>query len=294
MNYFYRIFLILIFFNFSLGANDLDEIKKSGKLRHLGIPYANFVTGLGDGLDIEIIQGFAKYLGLEYEFIPSNWDNIYGDLTGTNVRYENKKVTLLQNVQIKGDLIANGLTIIPWREEVVSFSNPTFPSSVWLIAKANSNIEPIEPTSTIQKDIANIKDLMADKTVLTRPNTCLDASLYDLENTKAKIVIHPSEKKIIEMVPSVINNEVDLTLLDVPDALIALEKFSGEIKVLGPVSQDQFMGVAFRKNSPKLLSEFNKYLEDIRNDGTFNKLVNKYYPSVSYYFNEFFMKDFKF
>ena len=29
---------------------DLDEVKAAGVLRHLGIPYANFVTGAGDGI----------------------------------------------------------------------------------------------------------------------------------------------------------------------------------------------------------------------------------------------------
>ncbi len=38
------------------GARDLDEIKKSGVLRHLGVPYANFVTGSGDGMDVELVS----------------------------------------------------------------------------------------------------------------------------------------------------------------------------------------------------------------------------------------------
>ena len=35
-------------------ADDLREIRERGVLRHLGVPYANFVTGSGDGLDVEI------------------------------------------------------------------------------------------------------------------------------------------------------------------------------------------------------------------------------------------------
>lgn len=36
-------------------AADLDEIKARGELRHLGIRYANFVTGSGDGFDVELV-----------------------------------------------------------------------------------------------------------------------------------------------------------------------------------------------------------------------------------------------
>ena len=40
-------------------AAALNEIKARGELRHLGIRYANFVTGDGDGFDVELMQGFA-------------------------------------------------------------------------------------------------------------------------------------------------------------------------------------------------------------------------------------------
>ena len=51
---------LLTFFSTSaLRAADLQEVKQRGVLRHLGIPYANFVTGSGDGLDVELVKLFA-------------------------------------------------------------------------------------------------------------------------------------------------------------------------------------------------------------------------------------------
>lgn len=122
----FKIFLFLLFISFSVEARDLKDIKASGYIVHLGVPYANFVTGLGDGLDVELIKGFAKYLGVEYKYQASTWNNIYGDLTGQNVKKGKNSLEYLNKTQIKGDLIANGLTIIPWREEVINFSTPTF------------------------------------------------------------------------------------------------------------------------------------------------------------------------
>ena len=92
------------------------------------------------------------------------------------------------------------------------------------------------------------------------------------------------------MVPQVISRKNDFTLLDVPDALIALEKWSGEIKVIGPISEEQVMGVGFRKDSPKLLAEFNKYFDSIKKDGTYEKMVLKYYSGVFSYYPNFFNK----
>lgn len=34
-------------------------------LKHVGAPYANFVTGSGDGLDVELVKLFAQKLNLK-------------------------------------------------------------------------------------------------------------------------------------------------------------------------------------------------------------------------------------
>lgn len=289
MSYVKKLLLSLSIFSITLVARDLNEIKSSGYITHLGVPYANFVTGLGDGLDIELMKGFANYLGVEYRYKKTSWNRIFGDLTGENVKYDEKEgIVVLNRTDVIGDVIASGLTILPWREKVVNFSIPTFPSSVWVIAKVDSKVTPINPSATLEMDIKKVKEKIAGQTVLTRPNTCLDGRLYELDKTDAHVKIHPNSKQIIEMVPSVIQNQNDLTLLDVPDALLALEKWSGEIKVIGPISQEQLMGVAFRKDSLKLREEFNNYFLKIKKDGTYKKIVEKYYPSIFLYYSSFF------
>ena len=45
-------------------------ISKEGVLGYLGIPYANLVTGSGDGMDVDLIRLFARYLGVKYQFVP--------------------------------------------------------------------------------------------------------------------------------------------------------------------------------------------------------------------------------
>lgn len=286
---FFLKFTFLSFFSFSiLFSMDLDDIKKRGELRHLGILYANFVTGSGDGLDVELMKGFAKYLGVEYKFVETSWNSLFGDLTGRNAKNGENGVVFLNNGPIKGDIIANGLTILDWRKEVVAFSTPTFPSGVWLVARSDSKLNPIRPTNSQEEDVNLVKKSLDGKTVLVIENTCLDPKLYDLEKTNAKIKPQSQDVKLNELVPVILSKKAETTLLDVPDALIALEKWPGEIKIIGPISFDQRMGVAFRKNSPNLLSEFNKYFKKIKNDGTYNKLVEKYYPDVFYYYGSFF------
>ena len=274
----------------TLFSSDLDEIKKRGELRHIGVPYANFVTGLGDGLDVELIKGFSKYLGVKYKYVSSTWPNIYGDLTGRNAKNGKDGAVFLNKVQIKGDLIANGMTILDWRKEVINFSTPTFPSGVWLLAKSDSSLIPIKPSDSIDEDIALVKKSLSGKSVLAIENTCLDPRLYKMKETTTANIIIQENKEIepIDLIPAILKNDAQSTLLDVPDALIAFDKWPGEIKVIGPISKKQIMGVAFRKTSPELLKEFNKYFKMIRDDGTYNKLVQKYYPDVFDYYGDFF------
>ena len=270
-------------------ARDLDEIRESGVLRHLGIPYANFVTGLGDGLDVELVKGFAEHLGLRYAFIPTTWTTAFGDLTGRHARLgQDGQAEWLDETPIKGDILANGLTVLPWRRMIVDYSDPTFPSGVWLIARSDSELRPISPTGAVDADISVVKRLIKGRDVLALENTCLDPRLYDLSATGANVILAQRELKLNEMAPAILNNDAESTILDVPDALIALDKWPGQLKVIGPVSEEQRMGAGFRKDSPKLREAFNDYLEQIRRDGTYSRMVQKYYPTVFTYFEDFF------
>ncbi|MCG6967962.1 MAG: transporter substrate-binding domain-containing protein [Chromatiaceae bacterium] len=272
-------------------ARDLDEIRQDGVLRHLGIPYANFVTGAGDGLDVELMQGFARHLGLRYEFVATSWRDVFGDLTGVHAKRNGADAERFGTTPIRGDLVANGMTILGWRKQVVAFSQPTFPSGVWLIARAESPLRPIAPTGLLDSDIRETKGRLEGISVLALASTCLDPGLYHLEATSAEVRLAPKERQLNEMIPALLNKDADTTLLDVPDALIALERWPGEIKVLGPISEKQEMAVAFRPESSQLRQAFNDYLVAIKQDGSYRRLVQKYYPAVFDYFPDFFRPD---
>jgi len=265
---------------------DLTEIKEKGVLRHLGVPYANFVTGSGDGLDVELVQLFAKHLDVKYEYIKTNWKNVIPDLTGKNVKPKGEDIEILGDVPIKGDIIANGLTILPWRKKIVDYSTPTFPTQVWLIARADSQIKPVKPSGDTSKDIAAVKALLMGHSVLGVANTCLDPSLYGLKEKGAEVRLF--DRNLNELAPAIINRYAETSILDVPDALIALEKWPGKIKVIGPVSNMQEMGCGFRKSSSLLKDAFNLFFKDCKKDGTYVRLVKKYYPAVFRYYPGFF------
>jgi len=266
----------------------LQEIRERGVLRHLGIPYANFVTGSGDGLDVELIKLFAQSLGVDYQYVEATWDSVIGDLTGKRVKAKGDDVIILGEVPIKGDIVANGFTILGWRKKIVDFSIPTFPDQIWLVARADSTLKPIIPQDTVEKDIASVKALLQGRSLLGRASTCLDPYLYTLKETGVRIKLFSGS--LNELVPAIIKGEAELTLVDLPNALVALEKFPGKIKIIGPISGRQYIGCAFAKNSPELREAFNRFLEKAKADGTYLELVRHYYPKIFDYYRDFFEK----
>lgn len=278
--------LLPLFLIISAGAADLKEIKEKGVIRHLGIPYANFVTGSGDGMDVDLAKLFAQHLGVEYQYVEASWESVIGDLTGKKVRCKGDDIEVVGEAPVRGDIIANGFTILPWRKKIVDFSTPTFPSQIWLMARADSPLQPISPHVKVEEDIAAVRRLLKKRRLLGKANTCLDPSLYDLRETGASIVLFSGS--LNDLAPAVIQGDAELTLLDVPDALVALEKFPGKIKVIGPITEQQYMGCAFAKTSPELQKAFNRFLEKIKKDGTYLEIVRRYYPKVFSYYREFF------
>lgn len=265
---------------------DLPEIRQEGVLRHLGVPYANFVDGADNGLDVELMRLFAKEIGVRYEYVPTAWKTVIGDLIGRQVTVSGDNVTVTGPAPIRGDVIANGLTILPWRQKILAFSAPTFPTQVWLIAGAQSLMTPIAPSGDLNKDIARTKTLLAGKTVLGMTSTCLDPKLYDLDAVQA--ISRLFSGSLNELAPAVLKGDAEATLLDVPDSLVALAKWPGQIKILGPISEQQEMAVGFRKDSEELQRAFAVFYQRIKEDGTYAALVKKYYPDVFDYYPDFF------
>ena len=278
--------LLSLLLSSSAFAADLKEIKEKGVIRHLGVPYANFVTGSGDGLDVDMVKLFAQHLGVKYEYVATSWASVIGDLTGKKVKAKGDEIEVIEEVPVKGDIIANGFTILPWRKKIVDFSTPTFPSQIWLVAKADSLIKPIVPHDGVEKNIVAVRALLKGRSLLGKTSTCLDPSLYNLKETGARIKLFPGS--LNDLAPAVIQGESELTLLDVPDALVALEKFPGKIKIIGPITEKQYMGCAFAKDAPELRDAFNRFLEQAKADGTYLALVKRYYPKVFNYYRDFF------
>ena len=270
----------------SFAVDDLPAIKARGVLKHLGIPYANFITGQGDGLDVDILKEFCASIGVAYEYVQEDWDTALPGLIGHTFTVKNGNVEFTGDVPVRGDLLANGLTVLAWRKQVITYSTPTFPTQVWLVVRADSPITPITPTGDITRDIALTREKIKGRGVLCKSGTCLDPALFDLPPAGA--TARNFAGTLNDLAPAVIMGDAESTLLDVPDALVALQKFPGRIKIVGPMTGKQEMAVGFRKDQPLLCAAFDAFFATLRASGRYDTLVRRYYPLAYEYYPEFF------
>ncbi|MBI5249285.1 MAG: hypothetical protein HY912_07305 [Desulfomonile tiedjei] len=98
---------LLCFTTFSSSMADLKQIKERGVIKHLGVPYAHFVTGSGDGLDVEIVKLYAKEIGVAYEYVQSSWATVISDVSGKKVLPQGDDVDIIGEAQINGEIIGN-------------------------------------------------------------------------------------------------------------------------------------------------------------------------------------------
>jgi len=260
---------------------DLADIQARGVIRHLGVPYANFVTGDGDGLDVEIVKLYAKHIGVRYEYVRSSWATVIGDLSGKQVIPRGEDVEIAEDTIVKGDIIGNGLTILPWRTKAIDFSQPYFPTAVWVIARCGCPVASIPPTGDISRDIAAMKKVICGMQILGIPNTCLDPTLYGIP--AADIAYKPG-LQLNDLPPALVKREFDIALQDVPNAIEALQKYPGKISVVGAVSEPQAMAFGMSKDNPELLRSFNAFLDDLRKSGRLRQLILHYFPLIGHYF----------
>jgi ABC-type amino acid transport substrate-binding protein len=272
----------------SMVSADLKEIKERGVIRHLGVPYARFVTGDGDGLDVAIIQQYAKHIGINYQYVKASWDSVIGDLSGQKVVPKGDEVEISGKAEIKGDIIGNGLTVLPWREKIINFSTPYIPTAVWVLSRADSDLVPIRASGNVQEDVAASKALLKGKKVLGVPNTCVDPALYGLPDTTP---VYLKGGGLNDLAPAVVKGDCELTILDVPDCLVALMTYPGQIKVLGTITDGQEMAFGMSKDSPDLLASFNGFLKKLSDEGKLSELILRYYPNMKDYFPNLFKKD---
>ncbi|WP_134685986.1 amino acid ABC transporter substrate-binding protein [Brevibacillus migulae] len=228
-------------------ANLLEKIKAEGKIR-VGTEgtYSPFTfhdeSGKLTGYDVEVITEVAKRIGVEPEFMETQWDSMFAGLDSERF-----------------DVIANQVGIRPDRQEKYDFSSPyTVSTAVLAVHKDNTTVT----------DFKDIKGLKAAQT--------LTSNLTDIARENgAEIVGVEGFNQAIDLL---VSKRVEVTVGDRLSFLEFLkQKPETPVKIVANHADAAQNGFMFRKGSNELVEAFNKALDEMRQDGTLAKISEKWF-----------------
>ena len=233
--------------NAASNKNLLEQIKADGTLK-IGTEgtYAPFTfhdaSGTLTGFDVEIAQEVSKRLGIKPQFVETNWDGMFAGLDAKRF-----------------DMVANEVSIRPDRLEKYDFSDPYIVSKAVLIVHKDNT------------DIKTWTDLKGKKSAQS-----LTSNLTDIaKQNGAEIVGTDGFNQAIDLL---LSKRVDATVND-GLSFLDLKKHKPDValKVVAEQPEGSQSGLQFRKGNPELVAAVNKALADMKSDGTYLKISQKYF-----------------
>jgi L-cystine transport system substrate-binding protein len=233
----------------AFAADDLAQIKSSGVLR-VGTEgtYAPFTyhdeAGKLTGFDVDIASAIAQRLGVKPQFVEGKWDGL---IAGLDVnRY---------------DAVINEVSITDARKVKYDFSTPYISTHAVLIVRADNTT------------IHSFDDLKGKKSANT-----LTSNFGKLAAAHGADVV--PVQGFNESVDLLTSGRVDATINDSLSYLdFKKHKPDAPLKIAATdtSSADDQSGVLIRKGNPELQAAINKALADIKADGTYAKISQKYF-----------------
>lgn len=252
-------------------SRDLEAIKESGTLKALtiysGTTYFLY-KGRPMGFEYELLERFAKDLGVELEMVIA--------------KNENDLIQLLQDGE--GDLLAYGYTITEPRKKEINFTTPLYLSHQVLIQKKPDNWRRMKLHEIKNHLVTNPVQLIGD-TVSVKRNSSYASRIKNLANEMGG-TIHIdtldgtlSTDKIIKKVA---DGEIKYTIADENIAFIN-SSYHPILDIGTSLSLSQRIGWAVRKKDTQLLSAVNHWLEKAKKTTNYHVTYNKYFKNKRLY-----------
>ena len=197
------------------------------------------------GIDVELIKAIAKEEGFEVEIKPMDFGGI---------------IPAIQSGQLDGAIA--GANITEDRKKVVDFSEPYYDAG--LVAVVNKN----------NTAIKTAKDLEGKRLVVKNGTA---GARYAEENLKGKAQVRVYEDTT-SMLKAVENNQADAAFEDYPVIAYTLKITpDAKLKIGTEKLTNDKNGFMVKKGTNKeLLGKFNKGLKALKENGEYQKIINKY------------------
>jgi polar amino acid transport system substrate-binding protein len=232
----------------------LEQILKNGELRvgfEAGYMPFEMTDKKGEfvGFDIDMAKEMAKAMGVKFTPVNTAWDGIIPAL-----------------ITEKFDIIMSGMTVTQERNLKVSFADP-------YIVVGQTILIP-------KKHQGKIKSYMD----LNKPEYIITSKLGTTGEQAVKRMISKAKYKSFETESEaaleVVNGKADAFVYDLPYCVVFMaQQGAGKLTFLDKPFTYEPLAWAIRKGDPDFLNWLNNFLRQVKNDGRYDRIYNKWIKS---------------
>ncbi|KOF17214.1 ABC transporter substrate-binding protein [Ensifer adhaerens] len=195
------------------------------------------------GFDVDVVNAICAKINCQAEFVTTGWDGIFAALDQGNF-----------------DLVASGVSITEERKKAMDFSDPYIVNSQAVLMRVED------------QDITLDRFKEAGRKLSAQANTT-DAQVAEGVVGKENVAAYDTFSAAIIALK---NKDVDGVVINGANAAAYEREFAGELVVAIKDLESDPLGLVFRKGDENVAA-FNEGLKMIKDDGTLDQLVNKYW-----------------
>lgn len=201
------------------------------------------------GFDVDLAKAVFERIGIEIKLQPIDWSMKETELNSGNI-----------------DLIWNGYTITKERQQKVAFTKPYLDNSQIIITLANSGIDTKKDLNG--KKVALQNESSAVDAINTEPDwvASLDGGAPVLFDTNNECFMDLEAGRVSAVVADEVLAKYYIKQRGPEKYIILDEDFGSEE-----------YGIGVRKSDKKLLELVDKTLDDMRADGSYKKIYDKWF-----------------
>jgi len=234
-------------------AADLETVSDGVLTVGSDIPFPPFEFREGGeltGYDVELVEEIASRLGLEVEWVPTDFDTIFTQLAGGRF-----------------DMVASATTITEERAQIVNFSEPYYRAQQALVVNA-------EQSGDIQS-VADVGD--GDVVAVQRGTTGLAWARENLEPQGAEVRAFPQAP---DTYIALEGGTVQAVIFDEPSA-VEEAKTRPVLQVVEAIDTGEDYGLGVNPANEPLLDAVNEALAEMIDDGTYQQIYETWFPDAA-------------
>ncbi|HEC43015.1 MAG TPA: transporter substrate-binding domain-containing protein [Bacteroides sp.] len=260
-------FVIIIFCLFPANARDLDEIKKSGKIR-IAFTETDYNT-----INYPLAIEFARYLNVELEEVTIEWDQAF-QINGKipDDLKTNPEVSYTPEIFSSVDAIFSTFSILEWRKKIFGFSETLYSAELIMISE--------------EGDAPKNYEELKGKSIAMMRGTSFESRISEINESIGGGITTILTENSDDAKNLLTSGDVWGVVLDADEALNFRINNNNEFKIGIPISAVSKTAYAVEKGN-SLREEIENFFETISNNGVLDRIFNDMFGvTYSSYFQQ--------